>query len=188
MIHVVEPRTIAYMTTIVADAQRLHTEGTFPSTNYYFFYPDLKLHKARGDKYSHPATIEMICGPFLIVEHAEITKYDEVSKETNVTYQPGFVIFYNRPGNSHLEFMYLFDVLSSYQILDGSNKLRIRVAHHSPNKNIRSNFNRAIDMYIHDWGFDDYKRGYLESIEFELIEIQKSSFSQVEIGWERKAR
>jgi len=188
LIHIVEPRTIAYMTTIVADAQRLHTEGSFPSTNYYFFYPDLKLHKARGDKYGHPATIEMICGPFLILEHDQITKYDEVSKEPKVTFQAGFVVFYNRPGNSHLEFMYLFDVLSSYQILAGSNKLRIRVAHPSPNKNIRNNFMRAIDMYIHDWGFDEYKREYLTSIEFEIIEIQKSSFSKEELGWERKRK
>jgi len=188
LIHIIEPRTIAYMTTIVADAQRLHTEGSFPAVNYRFFYPDLKLHKVRGDKYTRPATIEMICAPFLIVEHDEIIKYDEATKINNVSYQQGFVIFYNRPGNTHLEFMYLFDVLSSYQILDGSSKLRIRVAHHSPNKEIRSNFIRAIEMYVHDWGFDDYKRERLENIELEIIEIQKSSFSKVEIGWERKVK
>lgn len=188
LIHIVEPRTIAFMTTVIADAQHLHAEGSFPSKNYYFFYPDLKLHKARGDKYARPATIEMICGPFLIVEHDEIKKHNETTGSTDVTYQPGFVIFYNRPGNSHLEFMYLFDVLSTYQIIDGTNKLRIRVAHHSPNKDIRSHFKRAIEMYVHDWGFDEYKKNRLEGIELEIISIQKSSYSQVEIGWERKAR
>lgn len=188
LIHIIEPRTIAYMTTVIADAQRLHAEGSFPAKNYYFFYPDLKLHKARGDKYSRPATIEMICGPFLIVEHDEIKKHDETTEMTEVTYQSGFVIFYNRAGNSHLEFMYLFDVLSTYQILDGSNKLRIRVAHHSPNVDIRSHFKRAIEMYVHDWGFDEYKKNRLEGIELEIIEIHKTSFSQVDIGWERKLR
>lgn len=188
LIHIVEPRTIAYMTTIVADVQRLHTEGSFPARNYYFFYPELKLHKTRGDKFVRPATIEMICGPFLIVEHDHVVKYDEASGSNKTTYQQGFVIFYNRPGKSYLEFMYLFDVLSTYQILDGSSKLRIRVAHYSPNKDIHSNFTRAIEMYIHDWGFDDYKRERLEDIELEIVEIQKTSFSQQDIGWERKAR
>lgn len=186
LIHIVEPRTIAYMTTIVSDVHRLHSEGSFPIKNYYFFYPDLKLHKARGEKFARPATIEMICGPFLVAVHEEVIKYDELTGKSGVTYPEGVVVFYNRAGNSYLEFMYLFDVLSTYQILDGSNKLRIRVAHHAPNKDIKSNFLRAIEMYVHDWGFDDYKRECLEAIDFEIIEIQKTSFCQQHVGWERK--
>lgn len=185
MIHIVEPRTIAYMTTIIADANRLHTEGTFPQANYYFYYPELKLHKTHGSKSQRPATIEMITGPFLIVEHDQVRKLDEATDTVTTTCLEGIVIFYNRAGNTHFEFLYLFDLLSSYQMLDGEKLIRIRVLHYSPHRDIRSNFHKAIEAYIHDWGFDDYKRDRLQSIEFEVVEIQKTSFSQEELGWDR---
>lgn len=186
IIHILEPRTIAYLTTIVSDIHRLNAEDSFPIKNYFFFYPELKLHRTRGDLYKRPATIELLCGPFFVVGHDEVQNYDEVSKGLIKTYDEGYIVFYNRPGESTEEFMYLFDVLSSYQFLDGDSKIRIRVAHHLPNQNIRSIFKAAINMYIVDWGFDDYKKERLESIEFEVIEIQKTSFSQVELGWDRK--
>lgn len=186
LIHVLEPRTIAYLTTIISDVHRMHTEGSFPFKNYYFFYPELQLHRTRVNSYKRPATIELLSGPFFVVGHDEVIKYDEETQTNNKTYEDGYVIFYNRPGSSSYEFMYLFDVLSSYQILDGTKKLRIRVAHHAPNSSIRSNFKRAIEMYIVDWNFDDYKKQILEDIDLEIIEIQKSSFSQEDIGWERK--
>lgn len=188
MIHIIEPRTIAYMTTIISDANRLHAEGTFPSTNYYFYYPELKLHKTHGNKKLRPATVEMICGPFLIVEHDAVVKYVEEAEESKQTFPQGVVIFYNRAGKSHFEFLYLFDLLSSYQMLDGDKIVRVRVVHHSPHQDIRSNFKRAIETYVHDWAFDDYKRERLESIEFEVVEIEKTSFSQVDLGWERDAK
>lgn len=186
LIHIIEPKTVSYMATIVADIDRLHASGKFPKLNYHFFYPDLKLHKTHSDKNFRPATIEMICGPFFVVEHDEVIKYDEIAKASKEVFGPGYIIYYNRPGNSHLEFMYLFDVLSGYQILDGSSILRIRVAHSSPNLDIRSNYRKAIEMYIHDWGFDEYKKSRLEDIELEIIEFQKSSFSRQDIGWEIK--
>lgn len=188
MIHIVEPRTIAYMTTIVADAYRMHAEGTFPAKNYYFYYPELKLHRTHGHRNRRPATIEMICGPFLIVEHEAVVKHDEETNKTETSFPPGVVIFYNRAGNTHYEFLYLFDLLSSYQMLDGDSVLRIRVLHHAPHPHIRSNFHKAIQDYVHDWGFDDYKKDRLESIDLALVEIQKTSFSQKDIGWDRSSQ
>lgn len=187
LIHVVEPRLISYMTTILADAQRLHTEGTFPVKDYSFHYPDLKLHKTSGCKENRPATIEMIAGPFLTIEHGIVKKYDESTEKVEETFPAGYLIYYNRPGKSHYEFMYLFDTLSSYQILDGSHPIRIRVASHDTAPDIRSNFTKAINCYVQDWGFDDYKRKRLEQIGLEIVEIKKSIFSKQDIGWERQA-
>lgn len=185
LLHIVEPRQISYMTTILADTQRLHAEGSFPTDNYYFHYPELKLHKTSGCKEQRPATIEMIAGPFLTIEHGTVTKYNEKTKTLAETFQAGYVIYYNRPGNSHHEFMYLFDTLSNYQILDGSHPIRIRVAHHDPAPDIRSNFVKAINAYVQDWGFDDYKKDRLEQIGFEIIERTKTTFSKQDIGWDR---
>lgn len=128
----------------------------------------------------------MLCGPFFVVGHDEVKKNDETTDTLVKTYDSGYVVFYNRAGDSVEEFMYLFDVLSSYQLLDGDKIIRIRVAHFSPHQDIRSRFKAAIEMYIVDWGFDEYKRHLLNSIEFEIVEIQKSSFSKVDLGWERK--
>jgi hypothetical protein len=173
------------MTTILADTQRLHAEGSFPTDNYYFHYPDLKLHKTSGCKEQRPATIEMIAGPFLTIEHSKVTKYNEKTGKLDEMFSAGYVIYYNRPGNTHFEFMYLFDTLSNYQILDGSHPIRIRVAHQDPAPDIRSNFVKAINYYVQDWGFDDYKKNRLEQIGFEIVERTKTIFSKQDIGWDR---
>lgn len=186
LIHIIEPTTIAFLTTVIADINRMHKEGSFPVVNYYFLYPELQLHRTRVDKYKRPATVELISGPFFVVGHDPVCKYDETSQTTKETYPEGYVVFYNRPGNSYFEFMYLFDVLSSYQILDKDKHIRIRVAHDSPNPNLKGNFKKAIEMYIIDWNFDDYKREILEDIEVDIVEIHKTCFSSIDIGWERK--
>lgn len=184
-VHILEPQLISYLTTLVADAQRLHTEGTFPEKHYEFYYPELKLHKTHGASLTRPATVEMLCGPFQIIRHEKIQKYNESTKAVEDRYPEGFVIYYNRTGSSAEEFMYFFDILSSCQILDGNHKIRVRLAHNKLADDVRSNFNRAISMYSQEWGFDEHKRARLEQIEVQTIEIAKYSFSRVNIGWER---
>ena len=181
-LHIAEPRLISLMTTIRADVNRLIAEGTFPRKNYRFFYPDLKLHKTHGDEYARPATIEMISGPFMIVEHDKVSPSDEIT----APYSDGTVIFYNREGKSAEEFLYFIDTLSNLQLLKGTHPIRIRVVHDSPSKDLRSHFQRAIEMYIAEWGFDMSKRDRLESIELEIVEIVRTRFSSVELGWDRK--
>jgi hypothetical protein len=174
------------MTTVIADANRLHTDGSFPETEYYFYYPDLRLHKAHGSKESRAATIESIAGPFLIIEHAAVKKYNEKTGIAEERFGPGYVIYYNRSGSNHREFMYLFDTLSKYQILDGDHSIRVRVGHSSPDQNLRSHFNRAITAYAADWGFDEYKIQRLKAIKLTVLEIQKTTFSKTDIGWEQR--
>lgn len=185
VIHMIEPRTIAYLQTIVNDAAVLHRDGTLPARNYYFFYPDQKLHKVHSERLDRPATVELLCGPYLIVGHDAVYKLNEVTEMKEQTFGSGYVIYYNRPGNTHLEFMYLFDVLSSYQILDGENQIRIRVTHHSPHAQIKSNYKKAINDYVHDWGFAEYLSSKIEAIDFQVLNVMKQSFSKAELGWER---
>jgi hypothetical protein len=184
-IHIVEPRLISYLTTVIADTQRLHTEGSFPEQQYEFFYPELKLHKTNGAKLERPATIEMLAGPYLIIRHDKVVKYSESTKALEDRYPEGFVIYYNRAGESAEEFVYFLDILSGYQILDGDQKIRVRIAHHSPALDVKSNFKRAISLYAQEWGFDRYKLARLEAIEMAEVEVAKYSFSRVDIGWER---
>lgn len=182
-IHIISPLIINYMTTIISDMQRLHQEGTFPSKNYYFHYPDLSLHRVHGSRQDRPATVELICSPYLIIEHDDIIKCNEDSGVPEITYPKGYVIYYNKPGSSSNEFLYLLDTLSKYQILDTDKCLRIRVAFPSYSKNIRSNFKAAIERYIRDWGFNEEMHKKLNKIEFSVIEITKTVYCQTEIGW-----
>lgn len=185
VIHLFEPSLISYLTTVVADAQRLHAEGTFPERQYEFFYPDLRLHKASGSEFDRPATAEVLAGPYLIIRHDQIKKLNEKTGDPEVRYPEGYVIYYNRPGGTAEEFVYLLDILSGYQILDGQHSIRIRVAHHTPGSDPKSNFKRAIALYAQEWGFDQHKLSRLQSIEIELVEIHRYSFSKTDIGWER---
>ena len=131
-VHIIEPKLVNYMLTIVNDTAHLHREGKFPEKEYYFYYPELTLHKAKGQRESRPATIEVLSSPYLIIEHGDIRKYDEEKSEVVVRYKGGYVIYYNEDGGTTTEFIYLLDTLSRFQILDLDCNLRIRVAHDSP--------------------------------------------------------
>jgi hypothetical protein len=183
-IHIIEPRTISYLQTVLSDTAFLVRDQTFPIKDYYFYYPDQKLHKAHSEIFARPATVELLCGPYLIIGHDIIQHREEKSGELKQTLGPGFVVYYNRPGISHLEFMYLFDVLSSYQILNGENQIRLRVAHHSPHLQIQSNYKKAKAAYIRDWGSDDYIASKIDAIDFQVLDVNRTAFSKANLGWE----
>lgn len=184
-IHIFEPRLISYLTTLSVDAKVLHQKGEFPESKYEFFYPELKLVKTSGEKYSRPATIEMLAGPYLIIRHDVVQKYNEKTSRLEDRYPEGYVVYYNRDGSTAEEFAYLLDILSGYQILDGGHKIRIRMIHDAPGKDPRSQFERAIVIYAQEWNFDEYRLNRLREIEFEVVEFIRYSFSREVIAWER---
>ncbi|MFI8616201.1 hypothetical protein ACIGHN_11900 [Acidovorax sp. NPDC077693] len=184
-LHVAEPSLISYLTSVIADANSLHAAGTFPEKQYEFFYPDMKLHKTSGERFSRAATIEMLSGPYLIIRHDTVKKYNESTGKLEERFGEGYVIYYNRSGGSAEEFAYFFDILSGFQIVDGTHSLRVRLVHKSPASDARSNFSRGIDLYCRDWGLDRYRRERFGQIEFEIVSLTRYSFSRTEIGWDR---
>lgn len=174
-IHIVEPLMISYMTTIIADIDRLHRDGTFPQHNYSFYYPELIRNKTiSGDRYSRPATIEAITAPYLIIEHDEVLHED---RKNNIHKTPaGFIIYYNKRGSNPFEFVYLFDTLSRYQILNGEHNIRIRLAHYNPDQDIISNFDKAKGIYIRSWGYDHNKKNILDKIEVKELTLMQVSY------------
>ncbi|MFB4695770.1 hypothetical protein ACE3KA_15280 [Enterobacter hormaechei subsp. xiangfangensis] len=185
-IHIIEPRTINYLQSIITDLSQLSHNREFPlGKNYQFFYPDLSLHKVSGSPEEHPATVELLTGPFLIIKHNDVKHCDEETLEWKTTYKHGYVIYYNGEGNNELEFVYILDTLSKYQLLDGNEKIRIRIVHPSIYKDVRSIFMRAKETYCREWGFDEHKKTIIDAIDFHQVEFTKPHFSSVEIGWER---
>ncbi|MFI3311181.1 hypothetical protein [Ewingella allii] len=185
-IHIIEPRTINYLQSVITDLTKLSHLGTFPNgSNYQFYYPDLTLHKVSGIPEELPATIESLTGPFFIIKHNDVKRLNESTGNIEKTYEHGYVIYYNGEGKDQYEFIYIFDTLSKYQLLDGNEKIRIRLIYPNIFKDVRGIYNTAIETYSREWGFDKYKRSIIESIEFDLVDFTKPSFSSVEIGWER---
>ncbi|WP_427193214.1 hypothetical protein [Serratia marcescens] len=185
-IHIIEPRTINYLQSVISDLAKLSHLGEFPQgDNYQFYYPDLSLHKVSGSPENLPATIESLTGPFFIIRHGIVKQYIEKKGSVEETFQQGYIIYYNGEGKDEHEFVYVFDTLSKYQLLDGNEKIRIRLIHPNIFKDVRGIYNRAIETYSREWGFDSHKRSIIEAIDFNVVDFTKPSFSSTEIGWER---
>mgnify|MGYP005830128425 CR=1 FL=1 len=182
-LHIVEPKLINYLLTIVNDMKVLAYEDKFPKDKYMFFYPELTLHKTHGNALTRAATIEMLSGPFLVIKHPAIERINDETSAKEVVGDSGYLIYYNRPGGDHREFMYFFDLISRFQILDSGEKIKLRVACLDRDKEITANYYQAIEAYSQAWGFDQYKRSLLENIEFELVETYRTSLSSIDVGW-----
>jgi len=183
-IHIIEPKSISYMLSIIADMNELIRDNQFPREEYGFYYPQLTYHKVIVTDDYLPATIESLTAPFLIIKHDAVYSYDrELQKEVEV-YPAGYVVYYNRPGSTDMEFYYLFDLLTNYQILNGKNNIRIRIATKDRNDSIRSHFKRALQKYAFDWNYDDSAKEKLLSMDIYLVPTVKEFYSTESTSWD----
>lgn len=183
-IHIIEPKSISYMLSIISDMNELIRDNQFPRDEYGFYYPQLTYHKVIVTDEFLPATIESLTAPFLIIKHDAVYSYDRKSQTEREVYPAGYVVYYNRPGSSDMEFYYLFDLLTNYQILNGKNNIRIRIATSDRNDSIRSHFSRALQKYALDWNYDESAKEKLLSMELHLVPAVKEFYSTEERSWE----
>lgn len=179
-LHFVEPLQINYWMTIASDISDMIRLSTFPKSKFGFYYPELTFHKVVSSQKYLPATIEMLSSPFIIIKHDEVE--DIVDGQIKVVYDSGYVVYYNREGNTDHEFLYLLDLLSKYQLLNAGKKIRLRVPHTATSGSVRSHFNRALEKYIHEWGYDEEMKRKLD-IELELITYRIKFYNSEDIGW-----
>lgn len=177
-LYVVSPLRIKYLMTVCSDIRRLFHEGEMPR-DYSFFYPELTLHKTSGDQDQYPATIELLCAPYMIVQWDEY-KLPDLDDGHGL---PGYIIYYNQPGSDYFEFLYLIDSLSRYQILNSKKRIMIRIAHDSPDVDAKANFIRAKSRYISDWGLDEHKRNAIERIDFDIVPSEVSRLTAGALAW-----
>lgn len=181
-IHILDPKRIVYLFTVVNDMMRLVADDQLPKNDYSFFYPDLLLHKRHGDIDKLPATIESLCSPYVIIKHGppEYYCHEENQKKTGLG---GYVIYYNESGSTKEEFKYLFDILSGLQILGGRETIKIRLAHHQPDDMVVSHYKAAIQSYVDDWGYDQYKKMDLDRIDFEVVNRTIPNYKPGILAW-----
>ena len=179
-LHFVEPILINYWMTITADISEMIRQSTFPKAEYGFYYPELTFHKVVSSVKHHPATIELLSSPFIIIKHDEVN--DVIGGNVVKVYDEGYVVYYNREAKSDNEFLYLLDLLSKYQLLNKENAIRVKVPQVTSSSSARSHFNRALDKYMHEWGFDDDMKNNI-NISLEMIPFTREFYEAENIGW-----
>lgn len=182
VLHVLDALRIRYLYTIVTDMKHLYSENEFPIKDYSFFYPELYLHRSHGDPDDLPATVELLCSPYMIIKHGSTTQIDPTNTDAG-SENEGYVIYYNQDGSTEQEFRYLLDSLSRFQILRGKCSIKIRVAHHKPSPEMRSKFETAKNLYLAAWGMDSYKKSELERIEFGVVNTAIPNYVPGHLAW-----
>ena len=185
-LHIIEPLTINYLFSVIADMNELIAENKFPREDYGFYYPQLTLHKVITAEEYLPATIETLTSPYMIIKHGPVVDYDRVKKIDLESYPEGYIVYYNRSGKTDLEFNYLLDTLANYQILNSKNNIRIRVASVDKSEHIRTNFTKAIDKFSYQWGYDEAMKEKLLAIELYVVPLSKEQYLIEESSWEVK--
>lgn len=171
LIHFLGPHDIQRLYSIGNDIIRLKGDDELPS-NYTFYYPDLVMSRRQGDVWNQAATIELLTGPYIIIKHRE-TK----------SCSAGFVIYYNREGESPEEFEYFLDSLSRYQMLESGQKIRIRVTKSGAMNDLKSVFEKAKRKYAKAWGFDPVREALLDEVEIGRITNVTSTYNPGDMGW-----
>ncbi len=179
IVHILEPKRIRYLYNVITDMKNLYAEDIFPKDDYSFYYPDLHLHKTNGIRSQHSASIELLTAPYMIISHGDFTKTE--NETTVITEEKGYLIYYNRDGSTQEEFMYLFDTLSRFQMLNDN--IRIRVANNNPHSNIMINYSNAITSYVTAWGSDSNKKDQLKNIKFDTLTAVVPNYKHGNIGW-----
>ena len=179
-LHFVEPLQINYWMTIAADISEMIRLNTFPKKDFGFYYPQLTFHKVVSSEKYLPATIELLTSPFIIIKHNEVE--DIVDSKIKTVYDAGYVVYYNREAKSDNEFLYLLDLLSKYQLLNAENKIRLKVPQINASSSARSHFNRALEKYAHEWGYDEEMIQKLD-IQLEMIPYTREFYISEDIGW-----
>jgi len=171
ILHFLGPHDIQRLYSIGNDLMRLKSEDELPK-EYTFYYPDLVMSRRQGDVWNHPASVELITGPYIIIKHGAANACES-----------GYIIYYNRPGDSAEEFVYFLDTLSRYQMLDSGEKIRIRITHGNAIDDLKSVFQRAKNKYVKAWGFNPEREAILDEIEIERITNMTNTYNPGDMGW-----
>jgi len=172
VIHFMGPNDISRLYSISNDLIRLKYTKLLPEIEHTFYYPDLVLTRRHTDTWSQPATVELLMSPFFIIKHGVTDKVG-----------PGYLIYYNRAGESSEEFEYLFDCICRFQMLENSQLLRIRSCFRTPNPMMLSNLEAAKKKYSKAWGFDQLRTELLARITIEMITTVADTFNPGNVGW-----
>ncbi|MGE4284547.1 MAG: hypothetical protein AB7G87_12650 [Clostridia bacterium] len=167
------PQDVVQLYTISTDIMKLIADGKLPQDkDYSFHYPDLDGRKKIGSTWKKSATIEMLSGPWIIIQ----TKPKPESGKIN------FYIYYRNEGSTSEEFVYLIDYLFKYQLIADEYDVQIRGVETA--RNCATNFQKAKQEYCSRYHLGDATSSRVEKITFKSVTRYIASFDAGEIGME----
>ncbi len=168
-IYILGPEDIVYLHNITNDIKRLRGDEAISNrSKCTFFYPDLIGRKLYWNEQNTPATIETLLAPY------QILRYKIPEKGF------GFIIYYRRTGKSIEEFMYLFDYLLNYQVLQNAEKIQIRLPY--PDKHASALFASAKKEYAIRFENEEDFTIRLQKISYNSITTVVKNYSDIEVG------
>lgn len=170
---VLGPKDIFWLNNVRYDIVYMRGNGELPPKNKCaFHYPQLALRKNVQPQKAKAATLEMLTGPWIIMEYQPLQG----------PMRRGFLIYY-RPRGEHIEeFLYLLDYLLHYQVLDEDTEVHIKTI--DPDPGSHSRFSRAIDQYVHEHAAGEELKTILNRITFSEISNLRLKFSEQQIAME----
>ncbi|MFK5970058.1 MAG: hypothetical protein QM487_08085 [Candidatus Marithrix sp.] len=128
-ITIVDPHTIIYLNSIYKDLMILSSKKQIPDLEFIGFYqPDkyLKSQKLTGNNhYKVPLMPEQLSSEIIII------RYD-----SGIPGKEGFIVYYRGVGDNEDEFIYLIDLLFTYQIIDHASEIKLRLINSNKYSNI----------------------------------------------------
>ncbi|EOQ21999.1 MULTISPECIES: hypothetical protein [Enterobacteriaceae] len=179
-LHLLDPYKISDLINISSDITKLIGSGKLPQPDKFtYYYPDLSLTRIKHPiNQTTPATIELLTSPYIIIKHEAFSWLRDKKPE-------GYVVYYNQPGDSVDEFVYFFDMLSTYQILTEGKPIVLRHCHIHPNENAIHHFERAKKKYSTDWLLGEDERLFLK-IDFDKTDKIVVEYNLEQIGMEQR--
>lgn len=118
-LYVISPERALYLYNVASDIISLQGEKALPieDSDIQFLHPDLENTRIQTKKYG-PATIESLLSPWQVLHH-----HDTSAKKI----EPGYIIYYAGKGEVPDEFLYLLDYIFTYQLLEDTGVIQIRL-------------------------------------------------------------
>ncbi|PWQ94872.1 hypothetical protein [Leucothrix arctica] len=175
---IIDPETITFLNSMYSDLAELESEKQIPDMSKRgFFHPNKILNDnerllAPLDYYETPLLPDQIDSNIIFrCYYSESEKFD-------------FLVYYRDKGESHEEFMYLFDQLISYQIVSQANTIQIRA--YDPVDDAFPLFKRAKELFAAYSSHDDFivelMMERLDMITFTSFDKKVPKFYEVEVG------
>lgn len=145
-ISIIDPHTIVFLNSLQTDLDLSVTRNSLPGSEYRGFYqPDKQI---QYQKLAHNNHYKVPLLPDQTTSDTIILRYDIHQLDTDKKYESGkagFRIYYRGTGESVDEFIYLIDSLFSYQIIDHSAMIEIKIL--SPHRLAFPNLKKAKREY-----------------------------------------
>jgi hypothetical protein len=170
---VLGPREICNLATIVNDIKVLRGDEKISNKqDCSFYFPDLIGRKLQRASESLAATVEMITSSFIVLRY----------RIPGSTIESGLKIYYKRPGSSIEEFIYLFDYLFHFQIIENDSIREVEFRLLQPDQHASTLFETAKTEYAIRFQNDTKFSARFQKVKYSSVLNIVTKYSSIEIG------